>query len=111
MICTRPEHSLEKGNWTLRREVSTSGPDHPPLIIPGHRTFGGPVLNPTAPGTNSLSFKRLLFQQVDIILIFTDQVLLQVVLGFNENIPGWWLTDVQCPQPVPNLSLMETKQQ
>lgn len=50
---------------------------------------------PTLSGTNSLSFKCLLFQEVDIILILTDRVLLQVVLNFNENSPGWLLD--RCP--------------
>lgn len=44
-------------------------------------------------------------------LLFAYWVLFQSVLNFNENMPGLVLTDVQCPQSAPNLSIMETKKQ
>lgn len=43
-------------------------------------------------------------------LLFTiNTEVFQVVLKFNRNNPGLWLTDVQRPQAASNLSVMETK--
>lgn len=98
--CAKGTGALRKGNNPAEgQHVSDRSSlfDHS-----GTPAFRGCVLNPTleikAPtlsGTNSLSFKCLLFQEVDIILILTDWVLLQVVLNFNENSPGWLLD--RCP--------------
>lgn len=48
------------------------------------------------------------FSRWTLLFIINTQVF-QVVLNFNGNNPGLWLTDVQGPQPASNLSIMETK--